>query len=129
MNTVEPVSKREATERLVKILDIAYAKADLEQVTAKSTQLKSEERTKLLKLLKDFEFFHGTLGDCDTEPVRLELNPDYKPFYCKYYPVHRTNKESFLKDIEYLTRIVLLTLVNSMNTVLLYLLSPRKKGL
>ena len=28
MHTAEPVSTREATERLVKILDITYAKAD-----------------------------------------------------------------------------------------------------
>ena len=29
MQTAEPASTREATERMVKILDIAYAKADL----------------------------------------------------------------------------------------------------
>ena len=30
MQTAEPVSTRDATERLVKILDITYVKADLE---------------------------------------------------------------------------------------------------
>ena len=31
--------------------------------------------------------FDGTLGDWDTDPVDLELNPVSKPFHNKYYPV------------------------------------------
>ena len=52
MQTAEPVSTRDATERLVKILDITYVKADLEYVAAKATKMNSEERTQLLRLLK-----------------------------------------------------------------------------
>ena len=49
MQTAEPVSTREATERLVKILDSIYANADLEHIAANATQLNAEERTQLLR--------------------------------------------------------------------------------
>ena len=76
MHTLEPSSTREATERMVKILDINYAKADLNQVDNNTTQLNYEERTLLLSLIENLEeFFDGTLGDWATEPVNLELEP------------------------------------------------------
>ena len=92
IQTAEPDSTREANERLVKILDSTYAKADLEQLVANSTQLNDGDRTQLIILLKDSEYlFGGTLGAWDTESVNLELNPDYKPFFCKYCLVPRIN--------------------------------------
>ena len=56
---------------MVKIIYSTYAKADLKQVV-NASQLNSEERTLLLRLLEDFEdLFDGTLGDWATEPVDL----------------------------------------------------------
>ena len=75
MQTTEPVSTREANERLVKTLNDTYAKADLKQVTYNATQMNAEEITQLLSLLKGFEdLFNGTLGDWDTDTINLELN-------------------------------------------------------
>ena len=112
MHTAEPVSTRESTERLAKILDIIYAKADLEHVATESTQLNSEERNKLLSLIRDFEdLFDGTLVNWDTDPVELELNPDSKMFNCKYYLVRRTNKKTFLKELKRLVKIEVLNMV------------------
>ena len=54
MQTVEPVPTREATTRLVKILDSTYARSDLENVDANTTQLNAEYITQLLSLLKNF---------------------------------------------------------------------------
>ena len=51
IQTAEPFYKREATERLVKILYSAYMKKDLERVAANTTQLNPKEITKLLRLL------------------------------------------------------------------------------
>ena len=63
MHTAEPTSTREATERIVKILDSYYAKADLKQVANNATHLNAEERTQLLSLLEALEdLFDGTLG-------------------------------------------------------------------
>ena len=61
IHTVEPVYTREGTKRLVKIFDSAYTKADLEQLTANETQLNTEERNQLLRLLKYFGFFKRAL--------------------------------------------------------------------
>ena len=57
---------------MVKILDGAYENVYLKQVADNSTQLNAEERTQLLRILKDFkDLFDGTLGDWDTEPIDL----------------------------------------------------------
>ena len=53
--------------------------------------------------------FGGALGDLATEPVDLDLNPGYKPFNSRYYPVPRINKETFLKDLKFLVEIVVIT--------------------
>ena len=65
--------------------------------------MKAEERTTLIRLLKYFEdYFGGTLGYWETDPVELELKPYSKPFNCKYYPGLRIKKETFCKELEYL---------------------------
>ena len=66
----------------------------------------------LPSLTEDLEdLFDGTLGNWDTEPVNLELKPDYKPFNIIYYPVPRINKETFLKELKLLVEIGVLTSV------------------
>ena len=72
MQTAEPDSTREATERIMKILDSTYAKADLENIVANNNHLNAEKRTLLLIRIEDFKYlFDGTLGDWATEPVDL----------------------------------------------------------
>ena len=89
---------REATERLVKTIDSTYAKEDLKKVAANATNLNAEERTQLLRCIQYFEdFFDGTLGDWDTDPINLELNPESNLFNCKYHLVPRINMENFCK--------------------------------
>ena len=131
IQTTEPVSTIEANEVLVKILDSTYSKADLKQVSDNTTHIKSDERTQLLSLLEDFEdLFDVTLGDWDTEPVDLELNPYYKPFNFKYYPVPRINKDNFRKYLICLVKIGVLTPLQQSqygNTV--FIIPKRKKGL
>ena len=92
MQTAEPASTQEATERMVKILDSTYAKSDLEQLV-NASQMNGEERTLLLIFLGDFEdLCDGTLGNWSTDFVDLELNPDSKLFNSRYYPVPRIDK-------------------------------------
>ena len=63
IQTAEASSTGEATERMVKILDRNYSKAALRQVV-NASQMNDDERTLLLSLLEDFEyFFDGTLGN------------------------------------------------------------------
>ena len=63
MQTVEPASIQEATEKMVKILNSTYVKADLEQVVNNDIHLNAEEITLLLSLPEDCEeLFDGNLG-------------------------------------------------------------------
>ena len=90
MQNTEPVSTREYNERLVKVLNSANMKANLEHVADNATQLNSGERTQLISLLKYFEdLFYVTIGYWKTDPVDLELKPDSKLLNCKYHPVPR----------------------------------------
>ena len=76
-------------------------KADLRQLAANTIHLHSEEITELLRLLEYFEdLFDGTLGDWDTEPVDLDLNPGYKPFNSKCYLVPIINNENVCKELK-----------------------------
>ena len=62
MQTVEPFYSIEATERLVKILDITYEKSDLEQVANNTTHMNADEITQLQSLQQDFgDLFDGTI--------------------------------------------------------------------
>ena len=86
MQTAETDSTREATGRLVKIINRNYAKEDLKQAANNATQLNYEERTQLLRLLEYFDdLFDCALGDWYIDPVNLEINPGSKRFNSKYY--------------------------------------------
>ena len=67
MYTAKPSSTREATERMVKNININYSKTDLDQVAADATNMISEEINVLLGLINNFEgLFGGTLVEWDT---------------------------------------------------------------
>ena len=110
MQTTETDSTREATGVLVKSIKSNYGNEDLKQVADNLTQLNSEERTQLLRLLENFEvLFDGTLGYWDIEPVNLEKNSGPEPFISKQYPLIRTKKEAFCKELKCLVETLVLT--------------------
>ena len=130
MQTAEPDSTREATERIVKILNSNYEMAHCKQIANNATQMNAEERTQLLSLLEDLEdLFDGTLGDWSTEPIKLEPKPGSKPFNSRYYPVPRINKETFCKGIKRLVEIGVLTSVQHSQYGTPVFIIPKKKGL
>ena len=70
MQNAEPYSTREATERLVKIIDGAYAKDELDNVCAAAVQIDKFQHKRLLSLLTEFEdLFDGTLVELDTTSI------------------------------------------------------------
>ena len=71
---MEPKWTKEATERVVKILDSNYEKADLAKVVDDANNLDKTQKRMLLKLLKQFEpLFDGTLGRWNTAPVIIKM--------------------------------------------------------
>jgi hypothetical protein len=76
----EPKVTAKATDRIVKILDRDYHKADLQKLVAKATQLTKWQHLSLFRLLQKYEaLFDGTLGKWNTDPVNIELCEDAKP--------------------------------------------------
>eukprot|EP00804_Cyclotella_cryptica_P013951 CCRYP_002461-RA/>CCRYP_002461-RA protein AED:0.43 eAED:0.43 QI:0/-1/0/1/-1/1/1/0/99 len=93
-------STQEATQRVVKILDANYKKADLQSIVSTNcTPLSLQDQNSLLELLTEFEeLFDGTLGDWYTEPVSFELEEGAKPYHGKAYPVPKSRKEQLSKN-------------------------------
>ena len=70
----EPIVTQEATDRIIKILDAKYEKANLRVVADGAKHLTPMEREKLYKLLIKYqEIFDGTLGVWKTEDVDFEM--------------------------------------------------------
>ena len=73
LHLIEQRSTRETTERVVKILDSKYERANLE-IVANAKNLEKGQKKMLLKLLKQYKtLFDGTLGRWNTTPVNIEL--------------------------------------------------------
>ena len=70
----EPKSTRDSTQRVIKILDSKYEKADLDQIVKSLTNLNKIQKSMLLKLLRKYEaLFDGTLGRWNTTSVNITL--------------------------------------------------------
>ena len=64
IQSVEPVFTREGTERMVKNIDITYAKADVEHPSNNATHMNDKYINQLLGPLNYFcDLFDGTLGN------------------------------------------------------------------
>jgi hypothetical protein len=126
----EPKVTAEATDRIVKILDSDYHKADLWKVVAKATQLNKRQQLSLLRLLRKYEaLFDGTLGKWNTDPVNIELREDLIPVSSRYYPVPKINKETFRKELLHLVDIGVLTPVQDSEWgTPVFIIPPKKDG-
>ena len=89
-------------DRIQQIVDLKYSKANLNEVISEMKHLTSNEQSKLLKLVKKFEYLSdGTLGAWKTEPVELELKAkDCKPYYAKPYPVPHSQERKLKDEIQ-----------------------------
>jgi hypothetical protein len=106
-NDDDPKETELATQRVVKILDANYKKANLpELVKNNCTNPSPSEQAKLLEVLNEFEdLFDGTLGVWDTEPVTFELKEGAKPYHGRAFPIPQVRKDTIMREIERLTDI------------------------
>ena len=105
-NTTEPIVTQRATERLVKILDSNYRKANLLEIVAGANHLNKKQKINLLALLTKYEdLFDGTLGEWKTPPVEFELKEGEVPHSQRHYPVPHLYKETFHKELLRLVKI------------------------
>ena len=98
----EPKSTEEATQRVIRILDAKYQKADLQTIVKDNcTHLSSHEQTMLLEVLKKFEpLFDGTLGDWKTKPVSLQVRNDIIPYHGRAFPVPKIHLTVLKKELQ-----------------------------
>ena len=101
-------------DRIQRILDMKYSKANLETMVKQIKHLNNEAQERLLNVLKKFEhLFDGTLGEWKTAPVELELkDPNCKPYHAKPYPVPQSQEAKLKAEIARLVELKVLRKVN-----------------
>ncbi len=107
----EPESTRNATKRVVEILDAQYDKADLPSIVKNNCAHLSMPHQNLLLalLLKYKELFDGMLRDWKLPPVSIELKEGTKPYHGRPYPIPKVHKATLMKEIDRLIAIGVLT--------------------
>jgi len=103
----EPISTRNATKRVIKILDAKYDKTDPPAVVNDNcSHLTPLQQEKLLSLLLKYELlFDGTLGDWNRPPISIELKEGVKPYHGRPYPIPQIHKATLMKEINRLVGI------------------------
>ena len=126
----EPKTVQQATERVLRILDASYEKANLVEVVNKHCcHLSKDRRGKILNLLRQFEdLFDGTLGEFHTNPVHLDLKEGAVPKHHKPFPVAKIHEVTLKKELERLCKIgVLRKCSNSVWATPTFII-PKKNG-
>ena len=119
----------ESTDRIKRILDVTYEKADLEKITSECQNLNVEERESLLTLLTKYEsLFDGTLGFRNHEEYDIEPQPGVKPYHARAYPIPKIHEQTLRTELERLCSIGVLQKVNRSDWVALTFIIPKKNG-
>jgi hypothetical protein len=95
----------EATKCLIEILDAKCEKANLRAITKEEYLNHLRQQKKLLKLLQEFEeLLDGTLGDCDCNPLSLQLKEGAQPYHGRPFPIPKKHVDTLKrKSKEYAT--------------------------
>ena len=127
--TAEPAVTKEATSRMVRILDSTYEKADLQEVVQLAKHISSQQRSMLYQLLQKYEeIFDGGLSDWETEPVDFEFQEGAKPHSQRHFPVPHIHKETFKKELLRLVELGVLEVVNESEWGSPTFIIPKKDG-
>ena len=91
------------TNRIMRILDAKYKKADLKTIAESSTYIDPQERNKIYTLLKKYEYlFGGNLGTWHGKTYGIKLKPDVEPYHGKPFPVPCIHKLTFKQELDHL---------------------------
>ena len=123
----DPRSITEDADRLSRITDAKYNKANLPEVTKNSKNLTEAQQQKLLKLLQKFEpLFDGTLGEWKNTEYHIDLKEDAKPYHAKPFAVPRAYESAFKREVDRLCQIGVLKKVNRSEWAAPTFLVPKK---
>jgi hypothetical protein len=127
---VEPSSTKAETERVTKILDAKYEKADLPKVVEENcSHLSDAQQNALLKLLQRHEeIFEGKLGEWKGEYVHFDLKPDAKPWRGRPFQVPRIHRDTIKTEINRLVEIGVLERIEASEWGSPSFIIPKKQG-
>ena len=95
----------ELMDRMERIPDADYHKANVDEVTAEAVHLTPEEQQQLNFLLKRHEdLFDGQSGKWNGPPVDFELKEGIKPHHAKPFPIPKSLEEATRKECERLCK-------------------------
>ena len=125
----EPKATQEATDRVMRILESNYQKANLEEIASQANSLTPVQKGQLLQLLHRYkDLFDGTLGTWGGDPIKIRLKTDAKPYSGRYYPIPHINKETFRKEITRLEELGVLSPVKQSEWGAPVFIIPKKNG-
>ena len=126
----EPRTVQQATERITKILDANYEKANLADVVKRHCcHLSTKRREAILNLLVQYEdLFDGTLGSFHTKPVHLELKKDAVPKHHKAFPVAKIHEATLKKELDRLCKLGVLKKNSDSTWAAPTFIIPKKNG-
>ena len=111
----EPAATKEETERVTRILDAKYEKADLPKIVQENcAHLDADQQKKLLELLLRHEsMFQGKLGKWVGEEVSFELKEGAMPWQGRPYPIPKIHERTIKKEVDRLVEIDVLEKITS----------------
>jgi len=111
----EPHSTKEETERVTRILDAKYDKADLPKIVEDNcSHLTDDQQRDLLALLeKHTPMFAGKLGQWKDEYVHFDLKEGETPWQGRPYPVPHIHEETLRNEVQRLVDIDVLEPITS----------------
>lgn len=104
---------KEASNRMLQILDAKYSKADVNKIVSNIKMLNDLEQNKLLSVLERHEsLFDETLGRWTGDPYKITLKEGVQPYYVKPFSVPHAYESILKAEVERLCKIGVLKRVN-----------------
>ena len=120
---------KQLTKRAVQILDSKYEAIDVSRVVSEQVGLDTTQKAALFSLLDKYKvLFNGELGDWDSKPVSIELQPNAKPFHSRAYPVPQVHEAAMRREVERLVMIGVLEEANDSEWGAPTFIIPKKDG-
>ena len=126
----ESKAAKEATNRVTKILDAHYEKANIVETIKKNcSHLSDKKQQQIINLLNNYEeLFDGTLGDMNTSPVHLEVKEGAKPKHHKPFPVPKIHEMTLKKELKRLCKLGVLKKCSDSTWASPTFIIPKKNG-
>ena len=105
---------KSATNRIKKILDAKYEKANLKEMTNKSKYSNKYEQLIIYRLFKKHENrFDGTKGNYTGTEYEFELLLEAQPYHAKPFPIPKIHEETPKTEVNRLVKIGVLKCKNN----------------